>query len=86
MYDKVVSIAAPNEAGVIEFTEDINQKQHTLIDKYFLNSEMWLVNITKPLLVVFAIVAVITVTLTFLNMRRFNDDIASSISKGRKRR
>lgn len=86
MYDKVVSIAAPNEAGVIEFTEDINQKQHTLIDKYFLNSEMWLVNITKPLLVVFAVVAVITVTLTFLNMRRFNDDIASSISKGRKRR
>lgn len=86
MYDKVVSIAAPNEAGVIEFTEDINQKQHTLIDKYFLNSEMWLVNITKPLLVVFTVVAVITVTLTFLNMRRFNDDIASSISKGRKRR
>lgn len=86
MYEKMIAIPIQNENGVIELTEEINNKQHDMISRYFLNSEMWQVSVFKPMIAVFATVMVITVMLMLLNMRRLDSRIAESMSKGRKRR
>ena len=86
MYDKMSNLVQPDKYGVIQYDEASDAKRAEMIDKYFLNSEMWTVGIIKPLIVIFTVVTAVTVLLMIMNMSRFDSEIAASMSRGRKRR
>ncbi|WP_198021598.1 sigma-70 family RNA polymerase sigma factor [Ruminococcus sp. NK3A76] len=52
---------------------------------FFLDDELWKVNPVIPIIIIFAVMSIITILLTRKSFRRFTPDIASSLSKGRKR-
>ena len=52
---------------------------------FFLDDELWKVNPVIPLMIIFAVMCIITILLTQKSFKRFTHDIASSLSKGRKR-
>ena len=63
------------------------QLQAANTEKYFLTGkQMWFVNALIPTLIVFAVMCMITILLTRKSVGGFGNNIAYSISKGRKRR
>jgi len=84
-YDKMVALAQPDGLGVISFDDATIIKQQEMIDKYFLNSEMWMPSISKPLMIVFLAVVIITLLLTVISLRSLKTSISDMMAKGRKR-
>ena len=84
-YDKMVALAQPDELGVISYDDATIIKQQEMIDKYFLNSEMWMPGLSRPLMVVFLAVTIITILLTIISLRSLKTSISDMIAKGRKR-
>ncbi|MBR1382532.1 MAG: sigma-70 family RNA polymerase sigma factor [Ruminococcus sp.] len=85
MYGKAINLVKPDELGMISWDEASDAKRNEMIDRYFINSELWTPGIVKPLIIVFSAVTLVTVILMVLNMNRFDRDIAASMSRGRKR-
>ena len=52
---------------------------------FFLDDELWKVDPVIPIMIIFAVMCAITILLTRKSFKRFTPDIASSLSKGRKR-
>ena len=57
-----------------------------LLDKYFLESQMWSVPTVKPMLIILAVMCVVTAILTLFALKKFKGNIAGDLSEGRKRR
>lgn len=85
MYDKAINLVKPDEFGMISWDEVSDAKRKEMIERYFINSELWTPEIIKPLMMIFAAVTLVTIILMVLNMNRFDRDIVASMSRGRKR-
>ena len=53
---------------------------------HLINDEMWVVKVLIPAMIVLAVMLAVTAVLTRRSVSRLDDNIAYSISRGRKRR
>jgi putative ABC transport system permease protein len=84
-YDLLVKLNEPDKNGMTIFDENSTKKATELVDKYLLNNRLWTVTIEKPLLIIFGIMCVVTVILTFISLRKFKGNIADNLNFGRER-
>ena len=81
-YAKLIFLNSPEYCG----TENLDVLQEEIIEKYFLEKQLWAVPIAKPLLIILSVMCIITVILTFFSLKKFKRDIAGDLNEGRKRR
>ena len=65
--------------------ENPNDFRSEIIEKYFLEKQLWTVPIIKPLLIVLAVMCVVTVILTMISLKKFKRNIANDLNTGRTR-
>lgn len=81
-YDRLIALMELSNIGEIDNSEE----QLELIDKYFLENQLWVVSILKPLIIVAGIMCLITVVLTLISLKRLDENIADSLNTGRERK
>ena len=69
----------------LDHISELEKQSNIIYDQYLCEQQMWFMNAIIPTLIVFCVMCVITILLTRKSFRRFTPDIASSLSKGRKR-
>jgi putative ABC transport system permease protein len=84
-YELLVKLNEPDENGMTTFDENSTKKATELVDKYLLNNRLWTVPIEKPLLIIFGIMCLVTIILTFISLRKFKGNIADNLNSGRER-
>lgn len=85
-YAELLAVNAPDEYGDTYFDENTIERSKELISDYFLDNQLWSVSITKPLIVIFIIMCVITTILTIATLAKFKGNIAYDLSKERRRK
>ena len=84
-YEKLILVSSPEYSELYSYDEILAMKIE-LLDKYFLESQMWSVPTVKPMLIILAVMCVVTATLTLFALKKFKGNIAGDLSEGRKRR
>ena len=64
---------------------EYNERMSKIGVDYLLRNQMWFIRFVLPLMIVFGVMCVVTILLTRRSFKMFTPDIASSLSKGRKR-
>lgn len=80
-YGKLTLMLSPDFYGA----EDPYVLQTEIIDRFFLEKQLWSVPIVKPLLVILLVMSVVTVILTTISLKKFKRNIASGLNSGRTR-
>ena len=80
MYNKVDTMKEQLESGIADFDESA-----AIINNCFLNDEFWMVPLTKPLVIIFIAISIITVILTVLSTKKFTSEISVQLNEERKR-
>ena len=70
------------ESGIADFDESAASD---IINNCFLNDEFWMVPLTKPLVIIFIAISIITVILTVLSTKKFTSEISVQLNEERKR-
>lgn len=85
-YAEILALNAPDEYGIVHFDENAIERTKELINNYFLDNQLWSVSITKPLIIIFIIMCLITTILTVVTLAKFKGNIADDLSKERRRK
>ncbi len=74
-----------NWSLINEFNDKQMKWEQSYIASHLIHDKLWLVPVLMPTLAIFTVMCIITILLTHKSLRMFTPDIASSLSKGRKR-
>lgn len=77
---KKLSLMFTPEYFVMENSEEL---QAQIIEKFFLEKQIWSVSLIKPLLIILAVMCVVTVILTLISLKRFKRNIVDGLGEGR---
>ena len=74
------------EYKTIVYTSDALANEISKLNTdYLLHTQMWFIEVALPLILVFGVMCIVTILLTRKSFKTFTPDIASALSKGRKR-
>ena len=65
--------------------ENLYELKGEVIEKFFLENQLWTVPTSIPLVIIFLVTAAVTTLLTLTALRKFKGDIASDLNSGRTR-
>ncbi len=73
------------QSGEVAAQEEVYEASIALIDRYFLENQLWAVPAAKPLLLLTLVMCLVTAGLTLRSLRCIDKNIADSLNAGRER-